>query len=330
MSSLELRQASLRYGHGTHLTTALNRVNLTVPTNSIIGLVGESGSGKSTVARAFTGLLDLDEGAVCLNERPLPALRKRTKAQRKQIQMVFQDPYASLNPRMAVGSAIAEALPDMVSRATAHARVEELLSMVGLDPQLASRLPASMSGGQRQRVAIARALAPEPAYLIADEITSALDVSVQGAILNLIKDLQRQLGLGLLFISHDLAVVRYVSDAVHVMFRGKIVEQGPADALMTRPVHPYTQALVESVPGLKTVDATPPELELLSPETAAPATGCPYRDRCAVGPLVRSERSVCEDTDPQRGAKARIHAAACHFVPLASTSPVRNVRRDLV
>jgi peptide/nickel transport system ATP-binding protein len=318
MSALQLMRGTVRFGDRTHGVLALDGVDLTLPTDSVVGLVGESGSGKSTVARVMTGLVELQAGTVALDGRPLRSLRRRTRAERRRIQMVFQDPFASLNPRMPVGSAIAEALPGSSrNKTTARNGVTSLLELVGLDPSVAAQLPGNLSGGQRQRVAIGRALAAEPAYLIADEITSALDVSVQGAILNLIKNLQRQLGFGLLFISHDLAVVRYVSETVHVMFHGQIVESGPSRELFNEPVHPYSRALLDSLPG--SMSATPvPSAKVAGEETGDGTehlAGCRFRDRCPDGPTVHPGRTICDELDPQTIAHARRHMAACHFAP---------------
>ncbi len=236
MRELRFENVSVRFGHRV---TAVDGVDLTVPAGSVVGLVGESGSGKSTLARAAVGLVPLSGGRVTLDGAPVPTRGRRP------LQMVFQDPYSSLNPRMTIGATIAEAVPRGTDR---KAEVARLLELVDL-PDRASRYPAELSGGQRQRVAIARALAGRPEVLIADEITSALDVSIQGAVLNLIRDLQRTLDLTILFISHDLAVVRYVSDTIAVMYRGRIVEHGPADAVLTEPQDPYTRELLTSTEG---------------------------------------------------------------------------------
>ncbi|MFI6503247.1 ABC transporter ATP-binding protein [Nonomuraea typhae] len=214
--------------------TAVDSVSLEVPPGGIVGLVGESGSGKSSLAKAVCGLVPYT-GAITGAER---------------VQMVFQDPYASLDPRMKVGDSVAEGLLGL-PRPTRAAEVDRLLGLVSLPAGLAGRYPRELSGGQRQRVAIARALGARPGLLVADEITSALDVSVQGAVLNLIKSLRDTLGLSILFISHNLAVVRYVCDTVAVMHRGRIVEHGPAEALASRPAHDYTRTLLEAVPRLR-------------------------------------------------------------------------------
>jgi peptide/nickel transport system ATP-binding protein len=318
MSALHLVGANLRFGDHATGVQALDEVSLEVPQDSIVGLVGESGSGKSTVARALAGLVDLQSGTVALDGLPLPPLRRRTRQQRRRVQMVFQDPYASLNPRMPVGSAIAEALPRSSRRSDRRAAVGSMLELVGLDPDVAAHTPGALSGGQRQRVAIARALAAEPAYLIADEITSALDVSVQGAILNLIKTLHRQLSFGLLFISHDLAVVRYVSETVHVMYRGQVVESGPSAAIFASPVHPYSRVLLDSLPGAAAQPSGPASLpgEERPSQELSHGAGCRFSDRCPNGPMVHPERSICAEADPRTDAPARQHHAACHFAPL--------------
>ncbi|MFI7422414.1 ABC transporter ATP-binding protein [Nonomuraea sp. NPDC049684] len=206
--------------------TAVDDITLEVPSGSIVGLVGESGSGKSSVARAVSGLV--------------PHTGTITGASR--VQMVFQDPYASLDPRMRVGASIAEGC--------GKDSVERLLSLVSLPPEVATRYPRELSGGMRQRVAIARALGAEPDLLVADEITSALDVSVQGSVLNLVRRLRDELGLSMLFISHNLAVVRYVSDVVAVLHQGRIVELGPTEEVVGAPAHDYTRSLLEAVPRL--------------------------------------------------------------------------------
>ncbi|MDR7277270.1 ABC transporter ATP-binding protein [Catenuloplanes atrovinosus] len=235
MNELAFRNATVRFGGRRHGITAVDGVDLTVPAGTVVGLVGESGSGKSTLARAAAGLVPLTGGSVSLDGRPVP------RRGRRPLQLVFQDPFSSLDPRMTVGASIAEAMPRGTDR---RAEARRHLELVGLPADLASRLPAALSGGQRQRVALARALAARPDVIVADEITSALDVSVQGTVLNLLRDLQRSLGLTILFISHDLPVVRYVSDTVAVMRRGRIVETGPTDTVLAAPAHEYTRSLL--------------------------------------------------------------------------------------
>ena len=238
VSELVFSGVTVRYGSRRSATTAVDALHLTVPDGTVVGLVGESGCGKSTLARTAVGLAPLTGGAVLLDGQPL----RRPSRTHRPVQMVFQDPFSSLDPRMTVGASIAEALP----RGTAgrRAAVEELLERVDLPVERWGSYPRELSGGQRQRVALARALAARPRVLIADEITSALDVSVQGTVLNLLLEVQRRLRLPTLFISHDLAVVRYVSDVIAVMFQGRIVETGPAHDVLTDPHHAYTRELL--------------------------------------------------------------------------------------
>ncbi|AJR18809.1 ATP-binding cassette domain-containing protein [Pimelobacter simplex] len=240
MSRLDFEDVTVRYGHHT----VLDGVSLSVPAHQIMGLVGESGSGKSTLARAAVGLAPLASGRVLLDGQPV-----RHQGRRRPIQMVFQDPFSSLDPRMSIGRSIAEALPERLRRAPQRAEIARLLELVHLDPGRAADSPGRLSGGQRQRVAIARALAGRPDVVLADEITSALDVSVQGAILNLVREMQRETGLTVLFISHNLAVVRYVATHVAVMAGGRIVEQGPTAEVFSGPASDYTRELLASIPG---------------------------------------------------------------------------------
>ena len=240
MPELRFENVTVRYGHGRRTMTAIDDVSLVVPAGEIVGLVGESGSGKSTLARAAVGLAPLSSGRITVAGRPID-LRPGT---RRALQLVFQDPYSSLNPRRTIGQSIAETMP----RADRRTEVHRLLELVDLAPARAAPYPSPLSGGQRQRVALARALAGRPDVIIADEITSALDVSVQGTVLNLIRDLQTELGLSMLFISHNLAVVRYVATTIAVMHHGQILEHGPTPALLTNPQHPYTQRLLTAVP----------------------------------------------------------------------------------
>jgi len=239
VSELRFESVSVRYGHRRTGHLAVDGVSLTVPSGQVVGLVGESGSGKSTLASTAVGLVPPTSGTVSLDGVDVRELHRRDRG----LQMVFQDPYSSLDPRMTIGESIAEAMPRGTDR---KAEVARLLELVHLDPDRAHTFPARLSGGQRQRIALARALAGRPKVIIADEITSALDVSVQGAVLNLVRDLQRRLGLSMLFISHDLAVVRYVSDRIAVMRGGRVVEEGEAEQVLTRPRHEYTSELLEA------------------------------------------------------------------------------------
>jgi peptide/nickel transport system ATP-binding protein len=240
MSELTFDAVTVRYGR----LTAVDDVTLRVPAGRVVGLVGESGSGKSTLARAAVGLVPVTGGRVLLDGRPVPS-----RGRNRPLQMVFQDPYSSLDPRMTIGETVAEAIPPGLTRTERRAEVARLLEMVHLDAARAAAYPGQLSGGQRQRVALARAIAGRPRVVVADEITSALDVSIQGAILNLVRELQRELGLSMLFISHNLAVVRYVADDVAIMLRGRLVEQGPAAQVLAAPRHDYTRALLDAVPG---------------------------------------------------------------------------------
>jgi peptide/nickel transport system ATP-binding protein len=242
MKELRFEDVHVRFGQ----TVAVDGVSLTVPAGQVVGLVGESGSGKSTLARAAVGLAPY-AGRILLGGEPVP-----TRGRRRPLQMVFQDPYSSLDPRMSIGESIAEAMPRGTSRAEGRAEVARLLELVHLDPTRANARPSELSGGQRQRVALARALAGQPQVVIADEITSALDVSIQGAVLNLVRELQAELGLSMLFISHNLAVVRYVATHVAVMRDGRIVEQGPTAQVLAAPEHDYTRELLAAVPGSTT------------------------------------------------------------------------------
>jgi peptide/nickel transport system ATP-binding protein len=246
VSTLDVRDLVVRFGTGRQAFTAVDGVSIRLSSSSVVGLVGESGSGKSTLAKAIVGLAPISSGEVLWDGKSLGSNRRR-------IQFVFQDPYGSLDPRMSVGASIAEgvAANGAIPRAARAGEVRRLLELVQLDPDCVRLRPRRLSGGQRQRVAIARALAANPELLIADEITSALDVSVQGAVLNLLRDIQRETGVGILFISHNLAVVRYVADTIAVMHDGRLVEQGPAEQVIDRPQESYTQRLVHAVPSIQ-------------------------------------------------------------------------------
>jgi peptide/nickel transport system ATP-binding protein len=323
VTTLETRDLTVRFGRGESALVAVDGVDLEVPERKIIGLVGESGSGKSTLARALVGLVPISGGDVLLDG--VPTRHRRTgfvKGLNRRVQMVFQDPFASLNPRMTVGAAIAEAAGAgrRSSRAVRAREVEELLDLVHLDGAVARELPGRLSGGQRQRVAIARALAVRPDVLIADEITSSLDVSVQSSVLNMIRDLRMQLGISILFVSHNLATVRYVSDELAVMYLGRLVEAGPTEAVVGEPQHPYTRSLLAAVPqlGVSIRDVGTSTLEAVEPpDPRHPPSGCHLHPRCPVGPAVDPTRQICIEADPREGANARVHRAACHFAPKA-------------
>jgi peptide/nickel transport system ATP-binding protein len=307
MSELRFDGVTVRFGRGGRALTAVDGVDLTVPSGQVVGLVGESGSGKSTLARAAVGLAEPAAGQILLDGVPL---RHRPGA-RRPLQMVFQDPYSSLDPRMTVGDSIAEAMPRGARR---RDEVVRLLELVGLDADRFSAYPGALSGGQRQRVAIARAVAGQPDVLIADEITSALDVSIQGTVLNLVRTLQRELRLSMLFISHNLAVVRYVSDIVAVMYLGRIVEVGPAHDVLGNPQHPYTKELLAAAPRRGSTSLPPPDAvaDAEPADPHHPPAGCRFHPRCPVGPMIRTDREHCLTLDPTTDADHRLHHAACH------------------
>jgi oligopeptide transport system ATP-binding protein len=251
---LELRNIRKSFHKGRESVTAVDDVSLEIREGEILGLVGESGCGKSTLSRIIMQLLPPDSGSVTLAGTNLSALpRHAIRHHRLDFQMVFQDPYASLNPRLTVFSTLAEALQQrhpQLRSAALQDRVGTLLETVGLSPRLMRRYPHEFSGGQRQRIAIARALAPDPRIIIADEPVSALDVSIQAQILNLLRHLRRDLGLTMLFISHDLAVIRHLADRIAVMHRGRIIESGDADEVFSHPRNAYTRQLLAAVPVL--------------------------------------------------------------------------------
>ncbi len=298
---------------------ALAGVTLEVRRGETLAVVGESGCGKSTLARVLVRLTSPDGGQIMFDGEDVAELRGAAlRRYNRRVQMVFQDPYGSLNPRMTVGETLGEALRvhGMVPPDGVPARVAELLDLVRLPADAASRFPHAFSGGQRQRIAIARALAVQPDLLIADEIVSALDVSVQAQILNLLLDMQERLGLAMLFISHDLRVVRHLAHRVAVMYLGRVVESGPAEAVFADPLHPYTQALLRAAPTLAVGrreggDALRGEL----PSPMQEVAGCPFHPRCP------SAFDQCRTERPAMRV-ASGHGAACHLVPLVADQAV--------
>jgi oligopeptide transport system ATP-binding protein len=284
---------------------AVDGVSLSVAEGEVLAIVGESGCGKSTLGRVMLRLIEPDSGSVRFAGEDLASLSPSAlRARRCDMQIIFQDPFGSLDPRMTVAQAIAEPLRlhRLVPRGQEAARVAELLTRVGLRPENAGRWPHEFSGGQRQRIAIARALASNPRLIIGDEPVSALDVSVQAQVINLLRDLIRDLRLTFVLVSHDLGVVRHVADRVAVMYLGRIVEEGPAEDVLGAPRHPYTRALVAAMPGAQT--KTPP-LEGDVPSPIAPPSGCRFHTRCAFA----AER--CRVETPR--LEAARHAVACHF-----------------
>ncbi|MBI5422706.1 MAG: ATP-binding cassette domain-containing protein [Opitutae bacterium] len=293
----------------TGVVKAVDGVSLAIARGEVVGLVGESGCGKSTLARTIMQLVPTTGGSVILDGKNLTtASASEVKAARRGMQMVFQDPFASLNPRMTVFDALAEPLRvhAVCPPAEIPARVGRLMELVGLAARYARKYPHEFSGGQRQRIAIARALALEPQLIIADEPVSALDVSIQAQILNLLAALVRQMNLTLLFIAHDLSVVKHISDRVAVMYLGKIVELGPAAAVIDHPRHPYTRALISAIPTVRPEDGR--ERIVLAgdpPSPMNPPRGCTFHPRC---PYVREQ---CLATLPPLRPADPGHTAAC-------------------
>ncbi|WP_377193880.1 ABC transporter ATP-binding protein [Ruegeria meonggei] len=299
-------------GRPGRVVSALNGVSLDLHRGETLGVVGESGCGKSTLARCIVRLYKPSEGEVRFDGKDIFDAAQRTdRSYNRRVQMMFQDPYSSLNPRMTTGQILAEALRvhDMRPEDGILARVAELLDLVRLPQDAQQKLPHEFSGGQRQRIAIARALAVEPEVLIADELVSALDVSVQAQVVNLLLELQSDLGLTILFVAHDLRLVRHVSNRVAVIYLGRIVEIGDSETLFSNPAHPYSQALLSAAPSLDPDDrgkATKLEGELPSPLNMPP--GCPFHARC------RHASEICKQQVPALLPFEGRGEVACHHV----------------
>jgi oligopeptide/dipeptide ABC transporter ATP-binding protein len=295
---------------------AVDHIDLRVTAGETLGIVGETGCGKSTTGKAILQLIRPTAGSVRLEGRELTTMSKKALLPfRRDMQIVLQDPYSSLNPRLTVRAIIAEPLQvHGIPAAIRRSRVDELLELVGLQPDHAKRFPHEFSGGQRQRIAIARALALEPRLLVLDEPLSALDVSIQAQVVNLLKRLQRELSVSYILISHDLAVVRQISDRVAVMYLGKIVETGSCEDVYTRPAHPYTQALLSAIPQPDPAKRGERKRIILQgdlPRPDAPPSGCGFRTRCW-----RAEQR-CSDEVPQLMERSEPeHLSACHFAAL--------------
>ncbi len=294
---------------------AVDGISFDIYKGETLGLVGESGCGKSTAGRTILQLLSPTDGQVYFGDEDLTALKRGDlRRKRRHMQMIFQDPYASLNPRMQVGTIIGEPLQihNIGNASSRKERVQELLSVVGLNPYFVKRYPHEFSGGQRQRIGIARALATNPSFIVADEPISALDVSIQAQVVNLLDDLKAELGLTYLFIAHDLSMVRYISDRVAVMYLGRIVEMGERDEVYDHPLHPYTQALLSAIPiPDPDKEATRKRIILEGdvPSPANPPVGCRFNPRCSYA------TDICRQEDPEfrnLGTDTKMHMVACH------------------
>lgn len=290
---------------------AVDGVSFTIQRGETLGLVGESGCGKTTVGRTILQLIPPTSGEVFFEGTDLQTLgKKELRAQRQGFQIIFQDPFSSLNPRMTVGAILAEAIAahTPLRGQELEAEVGALLERVGLQPDYAHRYPHEFSGGQRQRIGIARALAPNPRFIVCDESVSALDVSIQAQVINLLKDIQEERGIAYLFIAHDLSVVRHISDRIAVMYLGKLVEIAPTDALFATPTHPYTQALLSAIP-VPNPRAKRDRIILQGdvPSPLNPPSGCAFHPRC---PFAFDR---CRKEEPRLREHGEGHAAACHL-----------------
>jgi oligopeptide transport system ATP-binding protein len=292
---------------------AVDGVSFDIHRGETLGLVGESGSGKSTIGRVVLELDSATEGSILFDGIELTEAKKEAlRRLRPRMQIVFQDPHTSLNPRMNIGSIIAEPLKEhkSMTKAERQSRVEELLSIVGLDPMHANRYPHEFSGGQRQRIGIARAIALSPDFIVCDEPIAALDVSIQAQVINLLEDLQNELGLTYLFISHDLAMIRHIADRVAVMYLGHFMELGDVDAVYENPFHPYTKALHSAVPVPDPVAESRRRQVILEgdiPSPSNPPTGCVFNTRCPIA------KELCSAESPEWREVEPDHWVACHF-----------------
>ena len=327
MSVLELDGVEVTYERrGRGRVKAVAGASLSVERGQIVGLVGESGCGKSSLARAAVGLVAPTAGTVRFEGRPVTPLNRRARARElARLQLVFQNPYSSLNPRRKVGTQIADALDvlDLVPRRRRRARVDELLDLVGLSASAAESFPHQFSGGQRQRIAIARALAADPSVLVLDEPLASLDASAQAQVANLLVDLSRRLSLSLLLISHDLAIVRHVADAVWVMYLGVMAEAAPTRPLWSVPLHPYTEALIGAVPHPDGSGFLPEALPGEVPDPARPPSGCRFHPRCPYA----FDRCSAEEPAMTRVAQGRTVACWLQVDGRPPAPPAEQARR---
>lgn len=312
----------------TQVVRAVNDVSFEIAMGETLGLVGESGSGKSTTGRALLKLVPIESGQIRIDGHDLTSAKGgQLRRFRRQMQMVFQDPYSSLDPSATVAASIAEPLRvhEHMSRRDSWNRTLELLDLVGLRASHANRYPYEFSGGQRQRVAIARALALNPKLIVCDEAVSALDVSTQNQVINLLEDLRAEFGLSYLFIAHDLAVVRHIAHRVAVMYLGHIVESGPAERVYEQPAHPYTQALLSAIPTPNPEKSNKADRILLTGELPDPAnlpSGCPFQTRCS------HVMDICKRQMPATTPIAGGGEAACHLQTSVPEPPGQPLRRD--
>ncbi|WP_313811448.1 dipeptide ABC transporter ATP-binding protein [Glutamicibacter sp.] len=293
---------------------ALDGIDLEVLPSTTLGIIGESGCGKSTLARVLSGLEKPTEGQVLFEGVDINELQGAERAaMRRNIQLIFQDPYASLDPRMTIEQILSEPFeihPDLVPKDQRKAKIAELMELVGLSPDHLGRYPHNFSGGQQQRIGIARGIALNPKVLICDEAVSALDVSVRAQVVNLLQDLQRELGLSFVFISHDLQIVRHISDSVATMYLGRVVEKGDYAQVYDHSAHPYTQALLSAAPELRQGSNTQRELIMLQgdpPSPIDPPTGCRFHTRCPIA------QPSCADSEPELDSLGAGHQARCFF-----------------
>jgi oligopeptide/dipeptide ABC transporter ATP-binding protein len=334
---LELKDLTMHFSikgegflrRGINKVQAVDGVSLTLQEGETLGLVGESGCGKTTTGRLITRLLEPTSGQILYQGTDIAHLSQRElRPYRRELQLIFQDPYSSLNPRHTVGNIVGTPLRvhRIVPKGRELARVQELLEVVGLNPEHYNRYPHEFSGGQRQRIGIARALAMEPKVIVADEPVSALDVSIQAQVMNLLEDLRHQFRIAFIFIAHDLGVVRHFCDRVAVMYLGRIVELGPRDPIYGAPQHPYTQALLSAVPDLGVVRGTPPKSRIRLagdvPSPINPPSGCRFRTRCW------KAAEICATTLPPLEEKAPRQRAACHFAEPPEQSIIAEVHSD--